>query len=101
MNETTRKALQLKAEGFTDDVIEVLLEKPELEESIRNQMKRAAKHSGEQALINKINELKAAHEQLMAKPSLNFQTDWPQLIRMKQEIAELETELSLKKDNNN
>lgn len=97
MNETTRKALQLKAEGFSDDLIDVIIEKPELEESIRNQMKRAAKHSGEQALVDKISALKAAHAEIMTKPSLNFQTDWPQLIRMKQEIAEAESELAMMK----
>ena len=97
MDERTRKALQLKSEGFDDILIDKMLEDPAVESSIREQVKRAAKNSGEKALVNKINELKAAHETLMAKQPLSFQTDWPQLIRMKQQIAELETELSLMK----
>lgn len=97
MNETARKALQLKEEGFSDDLIEAIIEKPQLEDSIRKQMLQAAKNSGEKALVNKINELKQAHATLMAKQPLSFQTDWPLLIKWKQQIAELETELSLMK----
>ena len=97
MDEKTQKALQLKSEGFDDILIDKILETPQLEDSIRRQMAQAAKNSGEQALVKQIEELKAAHATLMAKQPLSFQTDWPQLIRMKQEIAELETELSLMK----
>jgi len=88
------KALQLQTEGFSDVLIGKILEAPELEAEIRQQMKSAAQDGNRNALVTKIERLKAEHEKLMKKESLSFTTDWPVLIRMKQEIVELENELA-------
>jgi hypothetical protein len=94
MDDKIQKALQLKDEGFSDVLIGKILESPELENEIRQQMKSAAQDGTKNALETKIQKLKAEHESLMKKEHLSFTIDWPVLIRMKQQIAELQNELA-------